>query len=64
MTDIPDEQIREVVKQVAKDAAKEAITEFLDAKFAAFGKWSMGGVGAMFFAGIVYFILVINGWHK
>ncbi len=61
---LADEEIREAVKEVAKAAAKEAITEFLDDKFAAFGKWSMASIGAMALAALVYVILLMNGWHK
>ncbi len=64
MTELADAEIREAVKEVAKDAAKDAIKEFLDEKFAAFGKWSMASIGAMCLAALVYFILLMNGWHK
>ncbi len=47
-----------------KEAAKEAIREFLDEKFAAFGKWSLASIAALVLAGVVYFILLVNGWHK
>lgn len=56
MPDPTDDQI--------KQAAKEAIKEFLDDKFALFGKWSMGGIAAMFLAAMVFFLLAANGWHR
>lgn len=64
MPTIDEQQIREAVKAVAKDAAKEAMAEFLNAKFAAFGKWSLAGIGAMFLVAIIYFVALMNGWHR
>lgn len=56
MAELSDEQI--------KDAAKEAFREFLDEKFATFGKWSLGGLAAAFLVAVTYFILIMNGWHR
>jgi len=47
-----------------KKAMKEALKEWLDGKFAAFGKWSAAGLAAAGLVALVYFILSINGWHK
>lgn len=47
-----------------KAALKQAIKEWLDEKFAEFGRWSMGAVLAAGLAALVYFILVMNGWQK
>ncbi len=47
-----------------KKALKEALKEWLDDKFAVFGKWSMSALAAAGLAALVYFILSINGWHK
>ncbi len=47
-----------------KKAMKEALKEWLDEKFAAFGKWSLGALGAAALVALVYFILTANGWHK
>lgn len=47
-----------------KDALKEALKEWLDDKFASFGKWSFGTLAAVGLASLVYFILLMNGWHR
>jgi hypothetical protein len=47
-----------------KGVIKEAITEWLDDKFQAFGKWSVGGLAAAGLAGLVYLALVGLGWIK
>lgn len=47
-----------------KKAFKDALKEWLDEKFTEFGKWSLGGIAAMALAGLVYFILKMNGWHQ
>lgn len=46
-----------------KAALKEALKEWLDEKFAALGRWSLGGIAALAFAALIYFILRSNGWH-
>jgi hypothetical protein len=47
-----------------KAALKEALKEWLDSKFAAFGKWSLTTIAACALAVLTYFILQINGWHR
>lgn len=47
-----------------KEALKEGINEWLDAKFAALGKWSVGALAAAALAGLVYLALAGLGWHK
>jgi hypothetical protein len=47
-----------------KDALKEGLREWLDEKFAAFGKWSLMGLGAAALAGLVYLAMAGAGWHK
>lgn len=54
MTD--DEQI--------KAALKEALKEWLDEKYAAFGKYSLATVAAAALSAVIYFILQAQGWHK
>ena len=45
-----------------KEVLKEALKEWMDEKFATFGKWSMGSIAAIFLAIIVYFWLTTHGW--
>lgn len=47
-----------------KAALKAALKEWLDDKFAEFGRWSMGAFFAALLAAVVAFILHMNGWHK
>lgn len=59
------EEIRAAIKdEHIKAALKEALREWLDEKFAAFGKWSLGGIAAASLGALVYFILSAQGWHK
>lgn len=51
-------------KDTLKDAVKEALKEWLDEKYSSFGKWSIHGLLAIFLAGGVYLLMIINGWHK
>ena len=50
--------------EVQKQAVKEALTEWLDDKFLAFGRWTFYGLMASAFAGLVYMALISLGWHK
>jgi hypothetical protein len=47
-----------------KAALKEGLREWLDEKFANFGKWSLGGLAAAAMAGLVYLAMSGAGWHK
>jgi hypothetical protein len=46
----------------AKAALKEALKEWMDDKFATFGKWSFAAIGIALVSMIVYFLLLSNGW--
>lgn len=50
--------------QDTKDALKEALKEWLDEKFATFGKWSAAGIAAAALGALAYFMLSMNGWHR
>lgn len=50
--EMTDEQRRDEGKQVVKEALKE----WLDEKFASFGKWSLGAIAASALVAVVYFI--------
>lgn len=54
----------EARKLADKEVVKEALEEWLDKKFAQFGKWTLGGLCALAFAGCVYLALAGQGWHK
>jgi hypothetical protein len=58
------EMMGELDKNDVKEALKEGMREWLDEKFAIFGKWSLAGLGAMALTALCYFILSLNGWHK
>lgn len=45
-----------------KEVLKQALSEWLDTKFAAFGKWSLGGIAAITFAALAYWVLTSHGW--
>ena len=47
-----------------KRAIKEAINEWLNEKFAEFGRWTFYGLLAAAFAGAVYLALRGQGWTK
>ena len=51
-------------EQQAKAALKEALKEWMDDKFASFGKWTFMAVGTFFFGLVVYALLALNGWHR
>lgn len=54
----------QIDEDTIKRAVREVLREWLEEKYAAFGKWSLMGLGALFFVSIVYFIVLMNGWHK
>ena len=47
-----------------KAALKEALKEWLDARFAEFGRYSFYALAAAGLAAAVYFILKADGYHK
>lgn len=51
-------------RETEKDIMKEAIREWLDDAFAAFGRWTAGGLLAAAFAGCVYLALKGQGWTR
>lgn len=51
-------------KEEFRKVVKEVLTEWLDEKYASFGKWSLHGLLAMLLVGGVYLFMISNGWHK
>lgn len=47
-----------------KKIIKEALKEWLDAQFAAFGKWTFMGLLSLLFVAVSYAWLWEHGWHK
>jgi len=46
-----------------KEAFKEAIKEWMDERFATFGKWTLGTMGVVLFGWVMYG-LVTFGFHR
>lgn len=53
----------ELSREEKKEIIKEAISEWLDAKYSAFGKWTLHGMAAAGLAAAAYF-LISHGWLK
>jgi hypothetical protein len=51
-------------KDFDSDIIKEALKEWLDAQFAAFGKWTFMGLLSLLFVAVSYAWLWEHGWHK
>lgn len=51
-------------KRITKEAMKEALKEWLDEKYAMFGRWALASLGALTLAAMLYLILWANGWNK
>lgn len=47
-----------------KAAIKEAIRDWMDERFATFGKWTAGGLFGLLFGWLVYGLMSLNGWHR
>lgn len=55
-----DEERRKLIKEAFKEAQKE----WLDERFAEFGKWSVGAIAAASTVALGYFLLWANGWIR
>lgn len=54
--------LSELSKQELKSIIKAAIKEWLDEQALNFGKWSLRWIAMAAFGGIIYFILLAQGW--
>lgn len=52
-----------LTRNQTKEALKEGLQEWLDAKYAAFGKWSLRAIGAAALSVLAYLYLTSKGWH-
>lgn len=50
-------------KEEQKNLFKEVLREWLDDKFADFGRWTLKSMGAALFSAIIYY-LGTHGWLK
>ena len=57
---MPDQLTKEEVKQAIKDGIKDWMNE----RFAEFGKWSLGGICAAGLGILGWLLIISNGWHK
>lgn len=58
------EAVEAMSKEDTKAAMKEALKEWMDEKFAVFGRWSFYSLSAMALTALVYFMLRMNGWKQ
>ena len=56
--------VREEEREAIKLALQEALREWLEEKYAAFGKWSIHGLMAAGLVALVWLILISSGWHR
>jgi hypothetical protein len=49
-------------REDTKDAMREAMKEWLDEKFATFGKWTLTGIAATGLVLLAYAFLAAHGW--
>ena len=47
-----------------KALIKEALHEWLEEKYAQWGRWTLSAFIAMLLGAFIYFILWTQGWHK
>lgn len=68
MTDssqLPEEEFTDETRRYEqKEIVKEALKEWLDDKWAAFGKWTAKGIATMAFSALAYWYLSTHGWHR
>lgn len=64
MSDEDDIELRvRVQKELVKEALKDGLKEWMNEKFQDVGKWTVYAALALMFGGLVYFVLMLSGWH-
>lgn len=64
MSDEDDIELRiRLQKEMVKDALKDGLKEWMNEKFQDVGKWTIRAVMIATFGGLIYFVLMLNGWH-
>jgi hypothetical protein len=58
-----DRRKSDLTRDEFKAAMKDALKEWLDGKFAEFGRWSLGAFLALVVGALALFILHENGWR-
>lgn len=61
---VSDDEQKETARDDQKEIVKEALKEWLDEKWATFGKWTAKGLATMAFSALVYWWLSTHGWHR
>lgn len=51
-------------EEQVKDALKEAFREWLEAKYAEVGRWTIAGIAAALFAAGIWAAMTAAGWHR
>jgi len=59
-----DRRKSDLTRDEFKAAMKDALKEWLDGKFAEFGRWSLGAFIAAVVGALTLLILHANGWQK
>jgi hypothetical protein len=52
-----------VDREVVKAALKEGLKEWMDEKVLDVGKWTIRAGLIFAFGGLIYFVLMLSGWH-
>lgn len=50
-------------KETVKDALKEGLKEWMTERFTEVGRWTIRAALIAVFAGLIYFVLMLSGWH-
>jgi hypothetical protein len=51
-------------KKVIKEAFKEWLSEMFQKGTSTLGLWALRAIAAAIFGALVYFVLMVSGWHR